>query len=526
METFLTCKEQKILVSPEYDTLKQYKANINKHGYVSILIKNKLWLLHRYIMTDVLKDNIKKGYVVDHINNDRLDNRKENLRVITRSNNSRNKKKRQTSTSKYYGVFLDKKTNKWKAAIVYNNAQLVAPYDNEIHAAYQYDMWVKGFGLTTAKCNNIATPTDFVQYKASILNKSYPKGINKHGNKFRVTISINGTRKHIDSVIKLEDAIRIIEESTITKQRNTSVIQELKMKFNVKKNADGNYIFMIRNKAIIIDKSTYPFLYKHIYYVTPQNYVKTGKNLLSRLLMNCSSADTNLVVDHINGNTLDNRRCNLRLITQAQNALNQSSSKNSLSKYLGVYWNKLSKKWTAMIKVDGKNKYLGIFERESDAALARDYATKQYYKEYGRLNFPERPGWDEYMMTIAEAVKLRSPDFYKVGGVLVSIKSNRIISTGYNSIASNLDDNIDWSKRDFINDTVIHAEMNVLLYSESKFEDSILYITTSPCVSCLKMLSASKIKKIIYKHKYKDIEKVQKLARFMNIELIEYENVR
>ena len=130
------------------------------------------------------------------------------------------------------------------------------------------------------------------------------------------------------------------------------------------------------------------------------------------------------------------------------------------------------------------------------------------------------------MMNLAEAVKMRSPDHYKVGGVLVSIKNNRIISTGYNSIASNLNDNIDWSQRDFINDIVIHAEMNILLYCESKFEDSILYITTSPCVSCLKMLSASKIKKIIYKHEYKDIDKVKKLAEFLQIELIEYENIR
>ena len=64
--------------------------------------------------------------------------------------------------------------------------------------------------------------------------------------------------------------------------------------------------------------------------------------------------------------------------------------------------------------------------------------------------------------------------------------------------------------------------MNVLLYSNSNFEDSILYTTLSPCSSCLKMLSAAKIKKIIYKNKYKDIENVQKLAIFFNIELIEY----
>ena len=89
-------------------------------------------------------------------------------------------------------------------------------------------------------------------------------------------------------------------------------------------------------------------------------------------------------------------------------------------------------------------------------------------------------------MNICDAVKLRSQDYYKVGSVLVSVKNNRIISTGYNSIAPNLNDDINWSQRNLIGDIVIHAEMNVLLYCESKFEESILYTTSSPCVSCLK----------------------------------------
>jgi dCMP deaminase len=200
-------------------------------------------------------------------------------------------------------------------------------------------------------------------------------------------------------------------------------------------------------------------------------------------------------------------------------------SVNKLSLYHGVFYDDLNKKWISKITIDGTTKYIGTFDREQDAALSSDYAIKKYCKEFGGtpiLNFPKRPGWDEYFMNICEAVKLRSQDYYKVGSVLVSIKNNRIISTGYNSIASNLNDNIDWSQRDFISDVVIHSEMNALLYCESKFEDSILYTTTSPCANCLKMLSASKIKKIIYKNEYKDIDKVIELAKFLKIELKKY----
>ena len=521
----ITHKDKKILISHDhYEYLKGYQLNINTNGYVNIKVNNKLWLLHRYIIIEILKQTINEGYVVDHINNNILDNTKENLRIITFSENSRNKNN--NVTSKYYGVFYDKKVNKWKANIVYNNKQIIAIYDKEIHAAYHYDLLISKYNLTTSKRNHIEKPLDFIEYIKKNIKKTYPKCINKHGNKYHIIIPLNKMRKCVDTSNDLDYAIKILNDYKITKINNKLLIQEFKIKFNKIKNDDGNYIYIIKNNTIIIDKETYKLMYKHTWGVY-QNYVKTGNKLLSRMIMNCNENDNDLVVDHINSNTLDNRKCNLRLITQSQNTLNQSSSKNSTSKYIGVNWDKKSKKWAARIGINGESIFLGVFDREQDAALARDYSTKKYYKGFGRLNFPERPGWDEYFMNLCEVVKLRSQDYYKVGSVLVSVKNNRIISTGYNSIASNLnDDEINWSQRDLISDIVIHAEMNVLLYCESKFEDSILYTTSSPCVSCLKMLSASKIKKIIYKHEYKDIDKVKKLAEFFKIELIEYVNIR
>jgi dCMP deaminase len=129
--------------------------------------------------------------------------------------------------------------------------------------------------------------------------------------------------------------------------------------------------------------------------------------------------------------------------------------------------------------------------------------------------------WDTYFMNIAHCVKLRSKDPRKqVGAVLVSCKNNRIVSTGYNSVQSGLDDQtIDWNNREYIKNIVIHAEANALLYSESKYENTILYTTLSPCVECLKLLSASGIKKIIYDEKHKSFEKTQELCEFFSIEI-------
>lgn len=135
-----------------------------------------------------------------------------------------------------------------------------------------------------------------------------------------------------------------------------------------------------------------------------------------------------------------------------------------------------------------------------------------------------RPNWDTYFMNIAEVIKTRSLDTKtQVGAVLVSMKDHRIISTGYNSVCANMDDNcIDWTDRDFVHEIVIHAETNCILYAQSKFEDSILYCTLSPCKSCIKLLSATKIRKIVYKDDYKDINDTRKLCDYFKIELIKY----
>lgn len=135
-----------------------------------------------------------------------------------------------------------------------------------------------------------------------------------------------------------------------------------------------------------------------------------------------------------------------------------------------------------------------------------------------------RIDWDSYFMQIAEIVKKRSLDPKRqVGSVLVSLKDKRIISTGYNSLPAGLDDTlVDWEDREYVSNVVIHSESNTLLYAKSLFEDSILYTTTSPCISCLKLLSASKIKKVIYKEEYKDIDKVLELSKFFNILIVKY----
>lgn len=121
--------------------------------------------------------------------------------------------------------------------------------------------------------------------------------------------------------------------------------------------------------------------------------------------------------------------------------------------------------------------------------------------------------WDHYFMDMANVVKTRSPDRTKVGAVLVSNTDKRIISTGYNAICSDIPQEIiDWNNRDIVKHMCIHAEANCILYSQSKFEDATLYCTLSPCKDCIKLISATKIKRIVYNEKYKDFEIVSLLC--------------
>ena len=95
------------------------------------------------------------------------------------------------------------------------------------------------------------------------------------------------------------------------------------------------------------------------------------------------------IVDHKNGDSLDNRRANLRLATRAQNSYNCRKRKNTTSKYIGVSFDKPTKDWAVQIKHKGKHIWIGRFKSEVEAARAYDKVAKKYRGEFARLNFPE-----------------------------------------------------------------------------------------------------------------------------------------
>lgn len=116
-------------------------------------------------------------------------------------------------------------------------------------------------------------------------------------------------------------------------------------------------------------------------------YAVTGNDPATRMHRFIMNAPSNVIVDHINGDGLDNRRCNLRLCTNAENGRNRRGvPSNNTSGYLGVTWDARKSKWRAQIFVNGNGKTIGHFDDARDAARARDKVARELFGEFATLN--------------------------------------------------------------------------------------------------------------------------------------------
>jgi hypothetical protein len=97
-----------------------------------------------------------------------------------------------------------------------------------------------------------------------------------------------------------------------------------------------------------------------------------------------ASISGKIEVDHINGDGLDNRKCNLRAATHAQNMYNRRKESGTSSRFKGV--NLYKGKWIACIGAGKTRKYLGYHSSEIEAAKAYDREAKLRFKEFALLN--------------------------------------------------------------------------------------------------------------------------------------------
>ena len=112
--------------------------------------------------------------------------------------------------------------------------------------------------------------------------------------------------------------------------------------------------------------------------------LKCNHTKMHRMILNV--INPKILIDHKDGNPLNNQRYNLRICNDSQNVCNIRSAKNSTSKYLGVSFCKSTKKWRATIFKDYKQKSLGRYNTENEAALAYNEAAIKEHGEFANLN--------------------------------------------------------------------------------------------------------------------------------------------
>ncbi len=149
------------------------------------------------------------------------------------------------------------------------------------------------------------------------------------------------------------------------------------------------------NEVAIVDDQDYKMLMAYNWHRLPRTgaYCRIRGETVSMasVILNCRTS-SEYMIDHASGDSLDNRRANLRPCTNSQNLGNRRkqrlyAGKPTSSRYKGVSWHKQFGKWHALICCEGTVYSLGVYDDEEKAARAYDRKARELFREFARTNF-------------------------------------------------------------------------------------------------------------------------------------------
>lgn len=152
---------------------------------------------------------------------------------------------------------------------------------------------------------------------------------------------------------------------------------------------------LTKGTVALVDDTDYEYLSQFKWHnshgYAKRNVIEKGKQVMRSMQSYIMASTADFVVDHVDRNPLNNQRSNLRLSTKAQNNCNTKRVVGP-SGYRGVgyYYDKRGNKpprWQVNIVLNGKRKFLGLFDNAEIAARVYDIAAKELHGEFAVLNF-------------------------------------------------------------------------------------------------------------------------------------------
>ena len=189
-----------------------------------------------------------------------------------------------------------------------------------------------------------------------------------------IEVVLNSLRKGITTSCGCYNKEKVLESNKENKKKYNTFHINYRTGVVTGKTEDG--------KEFYSDVSDIKIVEEYYWNINDKGYVYTmdrkthKKILMHRLIMN---SPTDMVIDHIDHNKINNCKSNLRICSQKDNSRNLLISKNNTSGITGVIWNNENNKWRARITVNGKLIHLGYFETLEEAAKARYDAELLYF---------------------------------------------------------------------------------------------------------------------------------------------------
>ena len=130
------------------------------------------------------------------------------------------------------------------------------------------------------------------------------------------------------------------------------------------------------------------YIWTHHQYSNKEYIYAYNRNVgcMHRFLLNVDKKNLKSIIDHKNGNTLDNRLENLRLCSRQENSQNSKMRKNNKSGYKGIWFRKDTKKWGSSIKINEKTYYIGQFDTKEEAIEKYKNKVNELHGEFSYFN--------------------------------------------------------------------------------------------------------------------------------------------